>query len=281
MPDYINELGGQPLSDEPNAPLLFQLRNNRFGREALEVLAQQFSRRLLDSMRIDISTLEENQPLPYSNPPVRFNLGQIVKELIKKRYGFYTVLLNPVLSEKLLGEGKLPDATTTYEDLGVVAKTRDGKNSQLSGYLIRVAIRKGVNVRLPMVFYDLQAIEDGEFPPYGFRFDFTDDSKAYHVPILSESLSAFQSDDPELVKSGFPSELGKGERTLFTAEDGLRRFYRYGTKYLGASISNLTEWIDAGRITFITFRNPQDLEALMAGAKAEISQEVFVNVRSR
>lgn len=78
-----------------------------------------------------------------------------------------------------------------------------------------------------MVFYNLQTVKDDKFPNVlGFNLD--EISVAYHVPVLSQPRreTNFDWNDSELFKSGFPSMVGKGQRKLYTAKDGLRRLVR-------------------------------------------------------
>ncbi|HLC62221.1 MAG TPA: hypothetical protein VJI52_04350, partial [Candidatus Nanoarchaeia archaeon] len=79
----------------------------------------------------------------------------------------------------------------------------------------------------------------------------------------------FKSDDPGLVVTGFPREVGEGGRTLYTAQDGLRRVYRSRDLYLDADNDGLPDSNEAGRVSFVKGAAPQNLEARLTEIRAE------------
>lgn len=252
-----------PPELEASFPKLFQLRNDELGRDAVRLMNDRFKGR--DYATLNISGLREGQPIGYSNSYRRWALGPIVRELM----GNDVVLLTPDVSEQALRKGKLPDATRTYEDLGVVVYNLNGPNKELAQHLVNQAKERGVEVKFPMAFYHLKTIKDDRFPD-GLRFDLDDIAVAYHVPVLSQNTGNFDANDSELVKSGFPSELGKGNRKLYTAQEGLRRLFRDGDLDLGAKNGYLPSSAEAGRVSFVKKGEaPQNLEARLAELKKE------------
>jgi hypothetical protein len=214
---------------------------------------------------------KENQPIGYSNPYRRWAVGPVVRELL----GNDVELLTPAMSEQVLKSGKLPDATSTYEDLGIVVYSLNGPNHEIANHLVNQAKERGVEVKFPMVLYHLKTARDAKFPD-GLRLDLDDIAVAYHVPILLNPTSrfkSFKSDDKGLVQNGFPSEVGEGDRTLYTAlytaKEGLRRLYRGRGLFLGADSDSLPDSDEAGRVSFMRKGvAPQNLEARLAGLKA-------------
>ena len=118
----------------------------------------------------------------------------------------------------------MPDARSTYEDIAVVVYSTEGENAQLARHLVEQAKGMG-EVNFPVVIYGLQTVKDDRFP-YGLRLDLGDVAVAHNVPILSKRTGNFDVSDPELAKTGFPSKLYSGNRTLYIAHDGLRRVHR-------------------------------------------------------
>ncbi len=255
LPKY--EVKGEPLAGE-----IFQLRNDELGRDAVKLMNERFKGN--SKVVLDISEFKGNQPVGHSNTYRRFALGPIVREL----YGNNVQLISPIVSEIALKNGKLPDATSTYEDLGVVVYSLNGSNQQLAKHLVEQAKNAGLEVKFPMVFYGLKTVNDDKFPDR-VSLDLSDIALAYHVPILSKDASNFKSDDSSLVENGFPSKVGQGDRILYTAKDGLRRLCRDWDLMLDAIGGNLPNSIEAGRVSFLKGEAPQNLEDALKGIEAE------------
>ncbi len=245
-----------------NVPKIFQLgiNDDGLGREAVKVMKERFG----DHPYLEV-VAQKNQPIQGSNPYIRFALGPIAREL----YGNNIQLISPAISELALRNGKLPDAANTCEDLGVVVYSLNGPNEQLAKHLVEQAKERNIKVKFPMVFYGLKTVKDNRFDkPYGLRLDLDDIAVAYHVPILSKDTGSFKSNDSSLVVNGFPSKLGEGDRTLYTAQEGLRRLYRGCGLGLGAGVIDLPGGNEAGRVSFVKGASPQNLEAAVAEIEA-------------
>lgn len=251
-------------------PDLFQLRNNELGREAVRIVNDGYKGNKY--VVLDISRLKDGQPIGHSNPYRRWALGPVVRGLL----GNDVELLNPAQSEQALKSGKLPDATSTYEDLGVVVYSLNDPNDKLAQHLVNQAKERGVEIKFPMVFYHLKTAKDDKDDkfPHGLRLDLDDIAVAYHVPILSNPTSRFKSTYQSLVQNGFPSEVGEGDRTLYTAQEGLRRLYRNRDSGLNANDDDLPHSDEAGRVSFVKKgASPQNLEAL-AKLSAERERQI-------
>ena len=217
-----------PAEVEALFPTLFQLKNNELGREAVRIVNDRYKGN--DNVVLDVSRLKDGQPIGYSNSYRRWAIGPVVRELM----GNDVELLTPAVSEQALKSGKLPDAASTYEDLGVVVYSLNGPNDKLAQHLVAQAKERGIEAKFPLVFYHLKTVPDDKFPD-GLRLDLDDIAVVYHAPILGNQTSRFKSDNKGLVQKGLPDEVGEGDRTLYTAQEGLWRLYRGRDLDLGAS----------------------------------------------
>jgi len=107
----------------------------------------------------------------------------------------------------------------------MVVYSLNGPNDKLAQHLVNQARERGVKAEFPMVFYHLKTAMDDKFPD-GLRLDLDDNAVVYHAPILSNPTSKFKADNKGLAQTGLPDEVGEGNRTLYTAQEGLRRLYR-------------------------------------------------------
>ena len=265
------KIQGQLLIEVPR---IFQLGNSasdpditKLTEEAVKWMNSDFKG--VGYVELDISDLGKNQPLGYSNLYRRWALGTRARELYgKDSEGREIQLLTPAPSELALKEGTLPDAKSTYEDLAVAVYSTKGPNAQLAQHLVSQAKERGMQVEFPMVFYHLKTVKDDSFEN-GLRLDFDDIGVGYPVPILSKETGKFDSNDPELIKTGFPRELGEGSRTLYTRKDGLSRVCRYRSLNLYAVNDYLPNSIVAGRVSFIKGVAPQNLDAALKAIETE------------
>src|SRR3989344_1844298 len=133
-----------PQEVEALFPNIFQLRNDDLGKETVRIMNDRFK----GHNYVVLNNLgKENQPVGYSNPYRRGALGPVVRELLGKD----VELLTPAVSEQALRSGKLPDATSTYEDLGVVVYSLNGPNDKLAQHLVNKARERGFVAKSPMV----------------------------------------------------------------------------------------------------------------------------------
>ena len=277
QPKY--EIKGKPLIDFN----IFQLGNDPSDPMVLE-LTQEVVRTTNEDFRgnqyveLDLPDLRKGQMLGHSNPYRRWAWGPRARKLYgKDSKGNEIGLLTPGLLELALEYGTLPDGRNTYEDLAVVVYSTTRANSQLAQHLVDQAKRIG-QVKFPVVIYGLQTVKDDRFPD-GLRFDLGDVAVAYHVPILSRT-GKFDASDPELAKTGFPSKLGSGSRTLYIADYGLRRVFRNRYPILDASNAYLSYSSEAGRVSFVKGAAPQNLEAALQAVEAEVGrQEEAISAR--
>ena len=114
----------------------------------------------------------------------------------------------------------LRSAGDSYEPNDYIARHL---SEQLRGSLKR-QIGK-VPIVIPLV--GLNLVRDAK-SSYGLSFRLRDGAQPYKAPILAESNSTFRSEDVN-AKTGLPTKLGNGDRTLYTRQEGLSRLYLDGS----------------------------------------------------
>ena len=96
-------------------PEVFHFSNNERGRDVLKLMGEKYGDNHL--LRVTVPS-EEGAPIQGSNIYIKSAVIPIVRELTNENIRHLT----PALSEKALRYGILPDATSTYEDLGAGVK---------------------------------------------------------------------------------------------------------------------------------------------------------------
>ena len=160
----------------------------------------------------------------------------------------FALMLNADL-ENAMRIGAL-DLSGTYEDTGLVLRTDGNPNSYLAGNLMKqVKERLGKGAKMPVMipFYGIELVKDQD-SPHGLAFKLKDDTEINYVPILNKSNSSnFNSEDID-DKTGLPTKVGKGNRTLWTRDSGLSRLYLNRNLNLNSNNDNLTNSNDNGRM---------------------------------
>ena len=111
--------------------------------------------------------------------------------------------------------------------------------------IAKTQYKDSVDLEIPFVVTGLmKPVKDDKFE-YGLRLDPIDGlTLMYNVPILAQRANRFDSEDPELQRTGFPGKLGEGNRTLYTQNKGVYRLIRGDEGlYLDASYGNLDELV--------------------------------------
>ena len=241
---------GQPLF-QVDVPYIFQAQYDEIGREAVKKVLSDYkdTRAALDTLNP-----KEKGPIRGSNIYFRSALGNAYRELVSQEILPQDVLpINPRESEIALANNTLTDPTKTYEDLGLSVYPKEGYNPVLWKHLreqVKSHFKDSVDLKLPFIVTGLMnVIKDDKFE-YGLRLDYIPElTQMYNVPILAqEEIDSFSSEDPELQRSGFPSKLGEGNRTLYTANTGARRFIRSGDLDLYAVGEDLANSYVDGRV---------------------------------
>ena len=186
--------------------------------------------------------------------------------VVKGSNPFAVVLANKILRqnglktatqadlEKLLKIGG--DLRGTYEDTGLVLRSEDdndySKNTPLAKGLAEQVRTRGIKfspknpIMIPLTELELEKADNG----YGLTFRLREDAQIYEVPILSND-GQFNSEDVD-EKTGLPTKLGKGNRTLYTRNSGLSRLYLNDGLGLYSDGRNLGGSSDYGRVVVVS-----------------------------
>ena len=150
-----------------------------------------------------------------------------------------------------------------YSDTGLVLRTaRDSnqKNDVLAKGLAKQLGKRGIKLETPKVIYfDALNIKEDKDSAYGL------------VYVLSERAEMGKNiiDAPELIRNyqfkiidgrGVPIENSDGNRTLYTREDGLSRFYLNRYSNVDSNNNDLANSNDNGRVVVINPEGTQKTE---------------------
>ena len=186
--------------------------------------------------------------------------------VVKGSNPFAVVLANQILRqeglktatqadlEKLLRIGG--DLRGTYEDTGLVLRSKDdkdySKNTPLAKVLAEQVRARGIKfspknpIMVPLTELELEKADNG----YGLTFRLREDAEIYEVPILSNG-GQFNSEDVD-EKTGLPTKLGKGNRTLYTRNSGLSRLGLLNDLGLYSDGWILDDSDDGGRVVVVS-----------------------------
>lgn len=241
-------------------------------------------------MVINTFPVDEAKPLiaiPKDIPQIGFLGGEQGKEIdasIKKDYKDFSVMRVGNYSDgKIKGsnpfytvgvQSKLPfgvrvstqsdledamrigalDLSGTYEDTGLVLRTDGNPNSYLAGNLMKqVKERLGKKAKMPVMIplYEIGLVKDQD-SPYGLAFKLKEDAEINYAPILNKPTgSNFSSGDID-AKTGIPTKVGKGNRTLWTRDSGLSRLFLGRSLDLYSGNGDLADSGDDGRVVLVS-----------------------------
>lgn len=258
---------GKPLI-KSNVPYVLQLEYDEDGREAVKKVLTDYrgTRAALDTFNI-----ENKGPVRGSNIYARFALGNAYREVT----GENVRPITPRESEIALANDALVDPTSTYEDLGLTVYPNKGVNEKLWQNLREQIKSNFPNVILnkPFIITGLANVVKNPSLEYELGLELNELTEVYNVPILTRDTGNFSSDDEGLQKTGFPGKLGKGNRTLYTAKDSVRRFYRNRNLNLNAGSVGLANSGDDGRVNVAKNFSIGNLDELVARLEQERLKE--------
>lgn len=145
-----------------------------------------------------------------------------------------------------------------YVDYGVVLDF-SGNNHELAVEVFRKLPKKLRDFdRLPAVMLDY-GLENSEKGDYGVVPIYREETEFRTAKILSQPTGRFSSDDKELIRTGLPSKLGVGERTLYILPQskpskdslGISRFGLDGYLNLNSSWCCLASSGSGGRVVSV------------------------------
>ncbi len=233
---------GKPII-QVNVPYIFQLEYDEAGREAVKLVLDKYKG---TKVALNTFNVEDQDPVKGSNIYSRFALANAYRELTKEDI----MPIDPRQSEIALANGTLTDPTSTYEDLGLIVYPAKGANPVLWGYL-RTQVKGDfpkVNLNKPFIITGLADVFKNSGLENELGLELNELTEVYNVPILSKGDGTFDTNDPQLQKTGFLSRLGKGKRDLYTAKDGVRGFDRDRNVDLNARLDGLAGSDGTGRV---------------------------------
>ena len=151
----------------------------------------------------------------------------------------------------------IEDANNTYDDSGLIFYSNEYPNLSTYNHICSQMIsddwkKKFEHVELKKPFMLTGSIDihlDNGFDN-GLRIDINDFTEIYNHPSLFKGGS-FDINDLGLIETGLPHNLEGGDKTLFIAGGGVRRFNRCGGLNLYAKNGNLSLSSSAGRGRFV------------------------------
>jgi len=232
---------GEPLVVSPR---FAQLKNDKFGRTVIASVNEKYAGTPAEIPREDIQA--KNQPIVGSNSYRLFAIDTVARQ-------FGARIARPEEQELLLVQNRLPEQGTVNYDRGVILDL-SGANHDLALKLYDSLPNELKDLdRLPAVMLALELSKNGD----ALEFVYGANSQLRTSKILNSETRNFRADDPELLRTGLPSAVGDGTRTLYTTTQrtqalennlGLRGFSLSGGSNLYADVDALAVSSDDGRV---------------------------------
>ena len=188
----------------------------------------------------------------------------------------------PVDLEKVLKIGAL-ELRGQYEDSALVLRSEDSPNAYLAKDLAK-QIRANQDLKFPiMIPLNGLALREDSKSDYGLAFDLKDGADVIYSKILNKNTNQFSSENID-EKTGLPTKLGGEDRTFYTRDSGLSRFYLYRGLDLDSYGSLLAYSDSCGRVVVVNSGAAQDFlaeieqEYQTQRAKLEIRKEKAIAV---
>jgi hypothetical protein len=177
-----------------------------------------------------------------SNPFAVVGINSIVKES-----GLRTA--NPRDLAEILRTETL-DLRGQYEDAALILRSTQGSNSYLAARLLKdVEKREGKNWKFPLMIAlsDLELKKDKNSPA-GLTFKLLDNSQIiYSNKLIHENNNSMFNETDE---DGLPIFKKDGQRTFYTSDDSLARFYL--CRVLGSNNDGLRYSYANGRVVLVS-----------------------------
>jgi len=227
-----------------------QLKYDECGKEIVRKVNESYQ-----GTPAELKVPEKGEPITHSNTFRFFAIDRVARLL-------YSREALPEEAQSLLSKNKLPEQGSVYYDLGLTLDF-SGKNHELAFALYEQLPDKNLDL-LPSVMLGLEP-KKSNIGDYGLEFIYGINSQLRHSPILSEETGNFKDDNVSLIKTGLPSILGEGARTLFTAAQkekskenlGLCRFYLGRNSILDANVEYLDGSDSVGRVVLASAEGTQ------------------------
>ena len=255
---------GQPII-KVDVPQIFQLQYDEAGREAVKKVLTDYKDTKAALVTLDIKS---QGPVRGSNIYFRNAVVNAYRQIT----GENVHPINARESEIALANDTLTDPTSTYEDLGLIVYPKEGVNPNLWENLREQVKSDFPNVKLskPFVITGLMNVVKNSTYENGLGLNADELTEVYNVPILNRKTGKFDSSDKGLHKTGFPSKLGRGNRTLYVDNNnGVFGFYRYGNLSLNARGENLAGSNVNGRVNVVRNFSSGSLDERVAKLEQE------------
>lgn len=228
----------------------------------------------------------EGRPLinvPETIPTANFlqgEFGEAVHNAVVKKYGsfdpikrisgfsdgvvkglnsFYAVAVQEVIApqglqvatpadlERVLRTDALELRGHNYEDSALVLRSEGSPNAYLAKDLAK-QIRANQNLKFPvMIPLTGLALREDSQSDYRLAFDLKDGAEVIYSKILNKNTNQFSSENVD-EKTGLPTKLGSGDRTLYTRDSGLSGFFLDGDLGLDSDSEHLAGSSSDGRV---------------------------------
>ena len=242
----LPEFKGKPLIEVPSyVPQAEFLRDN-FGQAVLEEVQERTEADYKDNSALKVLSYNKKTNIVQgSNPFVAVLINKIIRD-----QGLRTATQADL--EKILRISLLP-LQGQYEDTSLVLRS-DNDSYQQNDYLAKdlaSQIKKRqpkieLPVMIPFTGLELRLDQDSH---YGLAFNLREDANIIYDSILKKPTSNFEETKED---SGLPKELGKGNRTLYTRQDGLSRLYLSWYLYLSSVGIGLAGSNSDGRVVVVS-----------------------------
>jgi hypothetical protein len=153
---------------------------------------------------------ERDAPFTHSNTFRLFAINEAARE-----YG--AKAMRPGEAQLLRVGNKLPDATTTYNDLGAVIHFNGDNHDIAKRFYEALSPEEKDLERFPatLVGLGVERTDSGDYE--GLILVPTAYMLVRSAPVLSGKSGNFGDDNPELLRTGVPSKVGKGDRYIYVA----------------------------------------------------------------
>ena len=188
-------------------------------------------------------------------------IGSYSNGVVQGSNPFYAVAVNEVIRpeglrtatqtdlEKAIKIGVLPWGDQ-YEDTGLVLRTEGEPNSYLASHLmkqVKARESKRMPVMIPLAGLDLEKDSNSS---HGLSFKLRNGAELIYALILNKRDGYFSPVDID-EKTGLPKKVSKGDRYLYTRNDGLSRLYLDGNLHLSSRWDDLHTSGSNGRVVVV------------------------------
>jgi|SRR3989344_1706013 len=134
----------------------------------------------------------------------------------------------------------------TYEDAALVLRSVKDPNTYFAQSLATQIQQRQEIIYPVMIPLNQLTLNEDKSSPYGLVFALKDQVTIIHNQILNQSGNF-----PQIDENGLPTEIGEGNRCLYTRDSGLSRFILDRILVLYADVERLAGSGDSGRVVVV------------------------------